>query len=136
MKFSAKRSMAAAVLTVMFAETALAQNRNVQSPPPPPPAGIQRPNVDSTNQAIAALRLRLDALRQSVGRQVVTLHYPATDLNSWPDAQNNFGANTQRAEGMCKAGLGDRYGRVLSRLAQPIGNGRWYFPNLVCETAP
>ena len=136
MKLSAKKSMAAVVLTFMFADTAMAQNRNVQSPPPPPPPGIQAPNMNSTNQAISALRLTLDALRESVGRQVVVLHYPATDLNSWLDADNSFPKNNQRAEAMCKAGLGDRYGRVLSRVAQPIGNGRWYFPNLVCETAP
>lgn len=128
--------MAAAGLTMMFAQSAMAQSRNVQASPPPPPPGIQRPNVDSTNQAIAALRLRVDALRDSVGRQVVVLHFPATDLNSWLDADNSFPKNNQRAEGWCKAALGDRYGRVLSRLAQPIGNGRWYFPNLVCETAP
>ena len=136
MKLSAKKSMAAVVLTFMFADTAMAQNRNVQSPPPPPPPGIQAPNMNSTNQAISALRLRLDALRESVGRQVVVLHNPATDLNSWLDADNSFPKNNQRAEAMCKAGLGDRYGRVLSRVSQPIGNGRWYFPNLVCETAP
>ena len=66
----------------------------------------------------------------------MVLHYPATDLNSWLDSDNSFPKNNQRAEGWCKAALGDRYGRVLSRLAQPVGNGRWYFPNLVCETAP
>ena len=131
-----KKLLSAAALTVMFTAPALAQNRNVQVPPPPPPPGIQAPNVNSTNAAISALRLRLDALRESVGRQVVVLHYPSTDLNSWLDADNSFPKNNQRAEAMCKAGLGDRYGRVLSRVSQPIGNGRWYFPNLVCETAP
>ena len=136
MNYGMKKLMPAAVLTLMLAEPALAQTRNFQAPPPPPPPGIQGPNVNSTNQAISALRLRLDALRESVGRQVVVLHYPATDLNSGLDADNSFPKNNQRAEGMCKAGLGDRYGRVLSRVAQPIGNGRWYFPNLVCETAP
>ena len=136
MNHAMEKLMGAAVLTLMLAEPALAQIRNVQAPPPPPPPGIQAPNMNSTNQAISALRLRLDALRESVGRQVVVLHYPATDLNSWLDADNSFPKNNQRAEAMCKAGLGDRYGRVLSRVAQPIGNGRWYFPNLVCETAP
>ena len=136
MNHAMEKLMGAAVLTLMLAEPALAQNRNVQAPPPPPPPGIQAPNINSTNQAISALRLRLDALRESVGRQVVVLHYPATDLNSWLDADHSFPKNNQRAEAMCKAGLEDRYGRVLSRVAQPIGNGRWYFPNLVCETAP
>ncbi len=120
----------------VLSQTAQAQNR-VQAPaiPPPQPPGIQKPNVNPTNQAIAALKLQLDGLRDSVGRQVVVLHFPKDDLNSWLDADNSFPKNNARAEAMCKTGLGDRYGRVLSREAQPIGE-RWYFPNLVCETKP
>ena len=131
MKLSAKKSMAAVVLTFMFADTAMAQNRNVQSPPPPPPPGIQAPNMNSTNQAISALRLRLDALRESVGRQVVVLHNPATDLNSWLDADNSFPKNNQRAEAMCKAGLETVMGAYClgspSRLATDDGISRISF---------
>jgi hypothetical protein len=132
---SRAKTYTALTLALMFAAPAGAQERKVQAPPPPPPPGVQRPEMNSTNQAIAALRLRMDALRDSVGRQVVVLHFPSTDLNSWPDAQNSFPNNNQRAESVCKAALGDRYGRVLSRVAQPAGD-RWYFPNIVCETAP
>lgn len=119
-----------------LSQTAQAQSRvQAQAIPPPQPPGVQKPNVNPTNQAIAALKLQLDGLRNSVGRQVVVLHFPPDDLNSWPDADNSWPENNARAEAMCKKGLGDRHGRVLSREAQPIGN-RWYFPNLVCETKP
>lgn len=120
----------------LLATTAAAQVGQVQAPGQPRPPSFQRPNIDPTNQAIAALRLRVDALRESAGRQIVVLHFPPTDLNSWLDAQNNFNANSARGEAVCKSALGNRYGRVVSRLAQPLDNGRWYFPNVVCETAP
>ena len=131
MNYGMKKLMPAAVLTLMLAEPALAQTRNFQAPPPPPPPGIQRPNMDSTNQAISALRLRLDALRESVGRQVVVLHNPATDLNSWLDADNSFPKNNQRAEAMCKAGLETVMGAYClgspSRLATDDGISRISF---------
>ena len=117
---------------------AQAQTR-VQAPtiPPAQQPGINRPNIDPASQANAALKLQLDALRQSVGRQIVVLNFPPEDSTSWADADNNFPKNTQRGEAMCIEALGDRYGRVVSRKAEPIlSTGRWYFPNLVCETKP
>ena len=46
--------------------------------------------------AMSALSLKLDAFRNSAGRQIVVLHFPATDLNSWLSADNSFPANNQR----------------------------------------
>lgn len=135
-----KKSLAAVAATILaagIAGPAQAQDRRVQAPAPPPPPGIQRPEVNSTNQAIAALRLRVDALRDSVGRQLVVLHFAPVGTTTWADADNSFPSNTQRAEKMCKDALGDRYGRVVSRKAEPnMETGRWYFPNVVCETIP
>jgi hypothetical protein len=84
---------------------------------------------------MSALNLKLDALRESVGRQVVVLNFSPLPWSSWPQAQHNWPSNNERAETMCKAALGDRYGRVLSRSVEQDGD-RYYFPNLVCETKP
>jgi hypothetical protein len=117
---------------------ASAQTR-VKAPalPPQQQPGVQKPNVDPTHQAIAALNLKLEALRESIGRQVVVLHFPLSQGTSWAEADNTFPANNQRAEKICKDALGDRYGRVLSRKVEPdMATSRWYFPNVVCETTP
>ena len=69
------------------------------------------------------------------GRQVVSFEFSSEGLNTWTNAENTFPNNEQRAQNLCKELLGDRYGRVLSRRAQPAGD-RWYFRHLVCETRP
>ena len=128
----------AAALAVMgaIAMPANAQLR-VQTPQPPVPPGFQAPNIDPVMQRLNALQAQLKALQQSAGRQVVVLTFGPVDTTSWPDSDNSFPKNNQRAEAMCKEGLGDRYGRVLSRKVEPIMSAdRWYFPNLVCETKP
>ena len=129
----AKPILLAAALAL--AGAAQAQDRRVQAPRPAPQPRVQAPEIAPGSQAMAALNLKLDALRDSVGRQVVVLPFEPTDLNSWPDNQNNFPMNEKRAEDWCKEALGDRYGRVLSRRAHPVGD-RWYFPFIVCETRP
>jgi hypothetical protein len=127
------------IVAVLVSAGVLAQPVQAQvrrpSPQPSPPQSFQAPASDPTVQAIAALKLQVEALRESVGRQVVALHFETTGQNSWGNAQNSWPQNNQRAEAMCKAALGDHYGRVLSREALPTGD-RWYFPNLLCETAP
>lgn len=125
---------AAATVLGLLAQPAQAQVRR-PSPPPSPPQSFQPQAMDPTMQAIAALKLQLDTLRDSAGRQVVALHFEATGRDTWSEELNSWPQNNKRAETMCKAALGDRFGRVLSRTALPTGD-RWYFPNLVCETAP
>ena len=125
-------------LAILTAGAADAQDRRVQAPRPAPPPGVQARDVSPGSQAMSALSLKIDALRESVGRQVVVLPFEPTDLNSWPESQNNFPMNEKRAEDWCKEALADRYGRVLSRRAHPImpDGDRWYFPFILCETKP
>lgn len=125
-------SFAAAAVT---GDAALAQSR-VQAPNiPPPPPGVQSPNVNPTNQAIAALSLKIDALAQSAGRQVVALHFTPTETGGWAESQNTWAKNNERSEFICKQALGDRFGRVLSRSPQTNGD-RWFFAHVLCETKP
>ena len=134
---SCTKSRVALAGAIMLAGPAVAQGGRVQAPAPSPGPGIQKPSLDPTIQAISALRLRLDALRESVGRQVVVLHFTPSESNGWLDSENNWSKNNQRSEAICKQALGDRYGRVLSRQPQvhPTA-GRWYFSHVVCETIP
>ena len=127
----------AAVLTGAIGVPAEAQVRRVQSQPPALPPGFQAPNIDPVMQKLNALQAEVNALRQSAGRQVVVLHFSPLPATSWANDDNSFPENNQRAEAMCKEALGDRYGRVLSRKAEPDATlDRMFFPNLVCETRP
>lgn len=132
------KALAAAWMTMApFAISAAQAQMRVGTPSPSKPPTIQKPSVSGESQAISALRLKIDALHNSVGRQLIVLHFPPVGTNTWADADNSFPSNTQRAEKMCKDALGDRYGRVVSRKAEPnMETGRWYFPNVVCETVP
>ena len=101
----------------------------------PAQAQIRAPALDPTQQKLNALSQKVDALAQSAGRQVVSFEFSSEGLNTWTNAENTFPNNEQRAQNLCKELLSDRYGRVLSRRAQPAGD-RWYFRHLVCETRP
>jgi hypothetical protein len=133
-----KAMTATAWMTVAASAVSPAQGQmRVATPSPSKVPTIQKPSISGESQAISALRLRIDALRESVGRQVVVLHFPPVGTTTWAESGNSFPENTQRAEKICKDALGDRYGRVLSRKVEPnMETGRWYFPNVVCETAP
>ena len=127
----------AALLPGLLGVSAQAQIRRVQSPPPPLPPGFQAPALDPLVQRLNALQIEVNGLRQSAGRQVVVLHFTPHPTTSWTDADQSFPKNNARAEAICKEALGDRYGRVVSRKAEPdMSNGRWFFPNVVCETRP
>ena len=127
----------AAILTGVHGGSAHAQVRQVQSPPPPLPRGFLPPSIDPIMQRLNALQAELNALRQSAGRQIVVLNFTNHPTTTWADADNSFPKNNARAEAMCKEALGDRYGRVLSRKAEPdMSANRWFFPNVVCETQP
>jgi hypothetical protein len=127
----------AAIVVGTLGASAQSQVRRVQSPPPPNPPGFQAPSIDPVMQRLNALQADLNALRQSTGRQIVVLHFTPHPTTSWTDADNSYPKNNARAEAMCKDALGDRFGRVVSRKAEPdMSANRWFFPNVVCETQP
>ena len=129
--------VSAAILTGAIGASADAQVRRVQSPQPALPPGFQAPNIDPVMQRLNALQAEVNALRQSAGRQVVVLNFTAHPTMTWADSDNSFPKNNARAEAICREALGDRYGRVLSRKAEPdMSVNRWFFPNLLCETKP
>ncbi len=125
------------VAAVAFAGPANAQARRVQAPAPAQPPSVQAPSISATSQAMANLKLQIEALRNSVGRQVVVLNFGPLPTTSWSNSDNNAPKNSARAEKICSEALGDRYGQVVSRQVEPSADlSRWYFPNLVCETKP
>lgn len=123
----------ASTAAVACAGAASAQTIRAQPKPPAVQPGLQAPNTSSQSQAFSALNLKLDALKQSLGRQVVALHFTPTELPPWPN--NNFGENEARAIGLCQQALGDRFGRLLSRRVQGAGGG-YYFTHVLCEVKP
>jgi len=128
----------AATLTAISSTTAPGQVRRIPTQPPTEPSpGYQPPGVDPVAQKLGKLQIAVESLRQSVGRQIVVLHFAPLPSTSWVDADNTFPKNNQRAEAICKEALGDRYGRVVSRKTEPDATlDRTYFPNVVCETKP
>lgn len=132
MKLHVASACVALAASLAFADTAGAQTVRQRTPEPSPPPGIQKPDVSPSSQAMSALSLKIDALRQSAGRQVVVLHFETPQSGR---ATNNAQTNDQVAEFECKQALGDRFGRVLSRMPA-THNGFWFLSRVVCETAP
>ena len=139
MSLSALRTaiVTAALITGAMGSPADGQVRRVQSPAPQLPPGVLAPSLDPVVQRLNALQIEVDALRQSAGRQIVVLNFTNHPSTTWAEADQTFPKNNARAEAICKEALGDRYGRVVSRKAEPdLSTNRWFFPNVVCETKP
>lgn len=78
-----------------------------------------------------SLQLQLNALKQSAGRQIVTLHFEPGQGPSTAD--NNFNTNQQNATQLCEQLLKDRYGRMLSYRID-TANEKFYLTHILCET--
>lgn len=101
----------------------------------PTQPGVRAPDIDPTQGSLAALTLKLDALTQMVGRQIIVLEQVDQTATLWPAASDNFSNNNTRSTHLCKLALGDRFGRVLSRQRQVVGD-QYFLSRVVCETQP
>lgn len=114
--------------------TAMAQT--VRAPAPTPgQQGVRAPNLDPMQQSIAALSLKVDALSQAVGRQIIVLEQVEQTATLWPASSDTFPNNNTRSTALCEEALGDRFGRVISRDRQTVGE-RYFLSRVVCETRP
>ena len=125
-------AMAAAILAVTTASPAEAQKR---APVPQPAAqpGYQATDIDPVMARFNALQAQLNALQQSAGRQIVTLHFEPGQGPSTAD--NNYNTNQQSATFLCEQLLKERYGRLLSYRIHNADD-RFYFTHVLCETKP
>jgi hypothetical protein len=115
---------------------ALALAQTVRAPgTTPTQLGVRAPNLDPTQQALAALSLKVDALTQSVGRQIIVLEQVDQTATLWPANTDTFPNNNARSTALCEEALGDRFGRVISRSRQTVGD-RYFLSRVVCETKP
>jgi hypothetical protein len=97
--------------------------------------GVRPPTVDPTLQALSALSLKVDALAQTAGRQIVVLEQVEQTATLWPASSDTFPNNETRSTTLCQQALGDRFGRVISRDRQTVGD-RYFLSRVVCETRP
>jgi hypothetical protein len=110
--------------------------QTVRAPAPTPgQQGIRAPNLDPTQQSLAALSLKVDALSQAVGRQIIVLEQVEQTATLWPASSDTFPNNNTRSTALCEQALGDRFGRVVSRDRQTVGD-RYFLSRVVCETRP
>lgn len=131
-RFTPAAALAAAAACAL-APPAAAQTVRAPTPAPAQQPGLRAPDVSPASQGLGALTLRLDALEQAVGRQLVVLEQDqAAPGESWPAASDNFPNNNTRAEAACRDALGDRFGRVVSRQRRTEGN-LYYLSRVVCE---
>ena len=122
---------------VAVAGAAAAQTRvTPQTTPPARPQAVQPQPLTQHQQLVQkldALGLRLDALEQTVRRQIVVLEWagpghgngPYTEARSFPEAR-------AAAELRCQIALDDRYGRVISHQQMSDERGHW-LGRAVCE---
>lgn len=101
----------------------------------PAQPGVRAPNLDPTQSSLAALTLKLDALTQMAGRQIIVLEQVDQTATLWPASSDNWPNNNDRSTHLCKLALGDRFGRVLSRKRQVVGD-QYFLSRVVCETQP
>ncbi len=114
----------------IVANPAMAQTRTQTTQPRTTPT-VQAPTLDPVMVRPNALQLEIDALRRSVGKQVVVLHFTPTELAPWENGK--YKISQDRSNFLHQKALGDRFGRVLSYRPQPSGD-RTFFSHVVCET--
>lgn len=124
-----------ALVALAVSSPAFAQVR-APTPQPAPQPGIVAPDFDPSSQAHSTILLRLDAVEQSVRRQIVVLEYSQDSVgvsNRYPIASSSASNNANRVTAHCSQALGDRFGRVVSYERTTFGE-YYFFNRIVCET--
>ena len=109
-----------------------AQDR-VQAPQPPRAPGYEAPKPNPVMVELKALQAKVDALEQSAGRQIITLHFEAGQGPGFEE--NNSTLILGAALSLCQTTLKDRFGRVLSYRTH-FANGYFYPSHVLCESKP
>lgn len=117
----------------LIALPAAAQTVRAPTQTPAPPSGLRAPDTSPSSQGLSALALRIDALEQSVRRQIIVLEQGYPETERWPRDSDNFGNNNTRSQAICERALGDRYGRVISR-ERTFAGDYYFLHRVVCET--